>query len=156
MDRWHGYFALQRLPFLALDESWYDVLASTVTLEGVGGGAHQQLQIRGSLDTVDYLGNPLSGSYLFECDFAADAVSFAAYRGRLANVFGIDPGLITLNESNVTFGERQSALCVYSYLGNRLRVALFGCHSDDVLCTWEESRRETVAYIINNPVVWEP
>lgn len=155
MNRWHGYFAIERLPLLSSDENWYTILASTYALEGVDRAVHQRNHWRGCVDTVVYGEHILPRIVIFEADFPADSVSFAAYRTRLANAVGVDPATVTLDESNVTFGVRPSALCVFARSGNRMRVGLFGCQSDEILCTREESRIEAVAYINNNIAIFE-
>jgi len=137
MERCHLYVIFQRLTLS--DAHWQTLIARIDTIQSVGKASHQLLQKRTSLDGL---------FVLYECDFPAHAVEFDFIESWLVDLFDVDPALVSYTTGTQTIRNRLSCFATYKYNAvNRLRVGLFGCESDTILCSRAESGAEADYYV---------
>ena len=93
---------------------------------------------------------------IFEALFNEDAITIAAFKNRLATIFGIDPDTITHAVVYPTFASLSTAVVTFSRNAtDYLRVAFFGYNGTD-WPTWEQSGDECRAYLALYKEEWEP
>jgi hypothetical protein len=139
MNEWFGYIGVRRVTANLSATNWAAVVALFDAIVSNHLEAHHRLQKRVSLN---------GDEVLYRCRFNENAVSFEKCGDKLASAFGVDRGLVTHTTGTITLKDRLSCFATYRYNGqNRLIVGRFGCESDEVLCTRQESRDEAAWYV---------
>lgn len=88
---------------------------------------------------------------IFRARFDEAALTVAALRGYVANVFGVAVAQVTNANTSQTFATTPTPIVTLAYQATpRLRVALFGGTS----ATWAQSNAEVLAYLKANAVAW--
>ena len=149
----HLYIAIERLNLGAAN--WVLLVTAINELSIIGGANQYELQDRGNTDTFVYEDETYSNAYTWEARFAFGQITIDNIKNKLAAIFEKDPADIGHSANKLTFRERPTAILTFTYGGqNLIRLAIFGCDSEDDLCTWNESRIEHNGYITDNAEEW--
>ena len=90
---------------------------------------------------------------IFEALFNENALTVAAFKSRLGNIFDVDPATIDHVAAGRSYAGGTTAVVTFSRGGtDHLRFALFG----GVNTTWAESGDECRGYLAANRDEWEP
>ena len=147
MDAITLYMLLRRNVANLSANNWQRTIALFDAIVSNSPAAHHQLRKRASLN-----GNEV----IYRCQFNANAVSFETCKNKLASAFEVDPALITYTTGTQNGLVRPNAFATYRYGTIRLYVGLFGCASDDDLCTREQSWVEALYYVYDqHKAEWE-
>lgn len=152
------YFIIRRNQANLSEANFATVVNLVKDIVGINGQPANHNHWRGNLDTYVNIDDGLtySNEYIFEAQFAQDAVSFDSFKTKLVNTFGVNPEDVTYTTGTQTVKDRPSVFATYKYNSiNRLIVGLFGWADENTPCTWEQSREEAKQYIINNIASWE-
>jgi len=85
---------------------------------------------------------------IFEGRFDDDEWTVETVTNRLANIFGVNPAIITTNTNQTQYGP----VVTFSAGGtDRIRMIAFG----GLLATWEESHDLVLQYLANNIEDWD-
>jgi len=144
MKQWHGYFIIKRVVANLGASNWAALIALIDTIQTQGDRADEHLVSRFSLD-----GNMV----IYEGHYRDSAISFDKFANKLADAF---PN-VTIDEiSYNTAMDGDTVYATYIYNAkNRFHLGLFGCTSENDLCTKEESAQAARDYIASDLAAWE-
>lgn len=92
---------------------------------------------------------------IFEAAFDEARLTVAAFKGRLAGLFGIDPATIDHAVTTVRLGGHDTAVLTLSRGGtDYIRMAFFA-YDGTTWPTWEQSRQAALAYLAANAADWD-
>ena len=143
MALWHGYLATQRVDLT--EDQAQQIWQQLRTLGPAGNPRHpaQRCHWRLSLDKT---------LVIFEAAFDTDTLTIDAIKNRLANIFNVDPDLITHATTQHTYDTIPTTIVTFRYTGaDRFRLAALG----GLGATWPQSGREAIALIASDPTAWE-
>ena len=143
MTQWHGYIGFEDINLSAGQRSTFIAALKDLGLLNNGSDTSKRNQSRPSLD---------GSKLIVEAAFDDSNLLPAAFKQRLADIFGVAVGTISHVNNPVTFDTLSSPVVTFSHGGqDKLRVALFG----NVSSTWNQSRLEEHAYRAANSAEWE-
>lgn len=139
---WHGYFGIENL---ALNDTQR---ADLINVLRSLGPSSNLLPAR-----LNHWRTRLDGqAAIFEALFSEDALTIAAFQGRLATIFGVQPETIEYAVTTPIFHVLPTPTVVFSRTDtDYLRLALFGGLS----ASWHESGDECRAYLADFADDWE-
>lgn len=158
-EEWEGYLICARLPGLANNGLWIDLMTLIWQIANNHTLPHEKMHWRGSLDIFDHEGTTYSNDYVIQARHPANSVSYEAFQNRLANAFNVAVENISYDIDTLTVVARPTTYATYKYNAvSRFRLAVMGCASMEELCTLEQSRIETAGYIYDPSRIgnWEP
>lgn len=151
MADWHGYVKV-KIETLG-DANWVALITLIREIQTNGRRSAYRLVERGNLNTFVDANNDLwSYEYIYEANYAENAVSFAKFAQKLANAFGKPVEDVSYTTALDAQGNVEAT---YQYNAvDRFTLTLFGCPDDANLCTWEESADAADAHITANSSLW--
>lgn len=148
---WHGYIGLGQLP--ALSQGNWTTLLTNIRQQLVDVQYGESIQpayistYRASLDGTQYIA---------EANFDLAVLNTDTVKTWLAGVFSVSAANISISSSTPTFAILPSLVATFRYNStDYFRLVLFGVSVSGGVCTWDESRIETLAYLDANHADWE-
>ena len=140
---WHGYLAIEDIN---LNQAQRQELWQVIQAKGSDNNSpYPQFRNHWRLSTDNRKG-------IFEALFRKDQLTIDWFKDGLGAIFGVDPATIDHATGSQTFDQRPTPIVVFSRSGtNYLRFAAFGGTN----ATWQQSRREVLAYLAANSAEWE-
>ena len=143
MIEWHGYFGIENIN---LSNAQRSELITSLRALGNAPNSKQPAKLLQERLRLD------NDAAIYEAQFDDNNLTIAAFKQRLATIFSVDIGTISHANNPQTFDTIESPVIIFTHSGtDYLRLALFA----GVGASWNESRKECVAYLIANSEAWE-
>lgn len=130
---------------LGLNDAQRDTLVAAIRTFGRNEGGEPRYRMQPHPVRMDRQAG------IFEATFDDSMLTIAAWKTRLAAIFGVNVSTITHTVNTPNFGQHVAVVVTFSRLGtDYLRVCLFG----GVNATWEQSRLDVLDYLAESGAAW--